>query len=527
MKLVRIENKIQMYEVLSWLLMTAAFIYTILRAWYLPIAHDEANSYFEWVSASLRDILLYNSFELPNNHLLNTLLIKIFVYFFGLSEFVIRIPALIGHALYLVGIYKTLKLFLKDGLVVVGLCVLIFNPFMLQMFAMGRGYALSLGFSSIGTYYLLRYIKELYLPRTMENSSKEESLHIGWSFLMFALATMSSFSFFHIYLSAFVWLAGHEIATKRSRWKLITSIFPSFLLLISTCLLPVIKIYIFHPRIAELGEKGLWANTVLSLISKTLYHQTYSLPWLPQSIQFFIIGVIILAVVLAMIRLRLKDNVLQQTLILLRCVGAWLMICCLIIIGEGGMLKFGYSSGRTAIYFIPLFYLLFLLVIQCLALLGKEIKQIRIGIYCFVILFSVISTAHFAYCANLKHCYGIQAYCESSRDVIKYLMQSHKMEHLQSQSVSIGTHRDFTPMLNFYMTKYNVQWLKPLPYYHDLRDNFDYYFLSVNNDGFVEKHEMDSELMAASHDKGLEVFFKVLKVFPDGTRLLYPRLKVL
>ena len=495
----------------------SAFIYTILRTGYLLITHDEANNYFHWVTRSFGDILLYKGPELPNNHLLNTLLIKICIYFFGLSEFVIRIPALIGHALYLAGIYKTLKLFLKGPLLVAGICFLIFNPFMLQIFATGRGYALGLGFCSIGTYYLLRYIKNQHAPYATANSLKEAPRHIDLAFLMFAFATMSGFTFFHIYLSAFIWLAGYEIATKRSLWKLIISVFPSILLLTSTCLLPVIKIHSSHPYIGGLEKGGLWANTVLSLIDGTLYNQTYFLPWLSHMIQFFIIAVMMIAAVLALISLKTKNAVLEPALTLLRCVGAWLMICCILMIGQGGVIKFGYSVGRTAVYFLPLFYLLFLLVIQCLVLLGEKIKQARTGIYCFIILFAIISTAHFIHCANLRNFYGMWgAYSESSRDVIEYLMQARKTEQLKSHSVSIGTHRAYTPMLNFYITKYDVKWLKRLAYRQDLRQHFNYYYLLPNHDGFFEEHEMDKELKAAFLGKHL----KVLKVFPEGTCLL-------
>ena len=141
------------YEILSWLLIALAFGYTVLRACYLGITHDEAVTYLYWSAGSFRDIFLFNGFAPPNNHLLNSLLIKLSVSCFGLSEFAIRIPALIGHALYLTGVYKTLKLLFKENLLAAALCILIFNPFILQIFAIGRGYALGLGFMSMGIYF--------------------------------------------------------------------------------------------------------------------------------------------------------------------------------------------------------------------------------------------------------------------------------------------------------------------------------------------------------------------------------------
>ena len=89
------------------------FLYTSIRAYFLSMTHDEAITFLNHARGSFSDIFTYAGQIMANNHLLNTFLIKIFTSLFGISEFVIRIPALIGHGLYLVGVYKVLGLFLK------------------------------------------------------------------------------------------------------------------------------------------------------------------------------------------------------------------------------------------------------------------------------------------------------------------------------------------------------------------------------------------------------------------------------
>src|SRR4030042_6194995 len=91
------------------------FSYTCIRSILLSIVNDEAVTYFFFVSIPIKDIYLLNAPDahLANNHLLNTLLIKLFTNFLGNYEFVLRIPALLGHVLYMSAVYRILRLFLR------------------------------------------------------------------------------------------------------------------------------------------------------------------------------------------------------------------------------------------------------------------------------------------------------------------------------------------------------------------------------------------------------------------------------
>ena len=136
-------------------------------------------------------------------------------------------------------------------------------------------------------------------------------------------------------------------------------------------------------------------------------------------------------------------------------------------------------------------------------------------------LFSLISFTHFYNCANFEDFY-LANYCKSTRDVMHYLIQLRKTGHLKGRLVSIGTHRIFTPMLNFYIVKYGVKWLRPLRYREDLWGDFDYYYLCAKNSRFLEKPEMIKDLMiVGQHYSGNHL--KVLKVFQEtGSYLAIP-----
>lgn len=74
--------------------------YIILRAVKIPVTHDEAGTILNYASRSIYSIITYED-PIPNNHLLNTLLIKFSISVLGLNEFACRLPNLIGGFMYL------------------------------------------------------------------------------------------------------------------------------------------------------------------------------------------------------------------------------------------------------------------------------------------------------------------------------------------------------------------------------------------------------------------------------------------
>ena len=86
----------------NWVLngITALFcLYILLRAWLLPITVDESATAINHVPRLVFDTLTYQREANPNNHILNTILIKIFTGIFGWHHLVVRIPVLMGSFL--------------------------------------------------------------------------------------------------------------------------------------------------------------------------------------------------------------------------------------------------------------------------------------------------------------------------------------------------------------------------------------------------------------------------------------------
>jgi hypothetical protein len=129
--------------------------YIVARAIFVPLTYDEAASYLRYIS---QDFFSVFRFEVATNHFLNTLLTRLASMIAGNSEFVLRVPSLIGYGLYLYFSIRALESISNRTIAVAGLLLLNLNPYLLDYFALSRGYSLSLGLLMGGLFFLLRFV---------------------------------------------------------------------------------------------------------------------------------------------------------------------------------------------------------------------------------------------------------------------------------------------------------------------------------------------------------------------------------
>ena len=141
----------------SLLIVTAcfAFVWICHRASVQSITIDEADTFRHWV----------NSYEArhwephSNNHVLNSTLMRLSVWLFGQSELAVRLPALLGGALYILAILRLCALLTAGHVLRCALFVcFVYNPLIMDYLVAARGYALALGFFAITLFLLARGI---------------------------------------------------------------------------------------------------------------------------------------------------------------------------------------------------------------------------------------------------------------------------------------------------------------------------------------------------------------------------------
>lgn len=120
-----------------------AFLWVMARARVQSITIDEADTYLAFVGRP-------NSTHwaaAANNHVLNSMLMRLVTMIFGSTEFTLRIPALIGAALYIGSLYFLVRLITDRRLLQWSLFVcLVFSPFVMDYLVAARGYSLALAF---------------------------------------------------------------------------------------------------------------------------------------------------------------------------------------------------------------------------------------------------------------------------------------------------------------------------------------------------------------------------------------------
>jgi hypothetical protein len=169
---------------LVWHVVVAAAVaglatFVVARAVRVPLTYDEAAAYLRYIAA---DPLAPFDFSVATNHLLNSLLTKLFSTIAGSSEVVLRMPSLIGYGLY-VGFSLLMLRQVRHREIALGAFLLLhLNPYVLDYFALSRGYGLSLGLMAGAIFFLLEH-------------------RLGWSLAFACVGVMANFALLNVYLA--------------------------------------------------------------------------------------------------------------------------------------------------------------------------------------------------------------------------------------------------------------------------------------------------------------------------------------
>jgi hypothetical protein len=124
----------------------AIVVYTVLRACLIPVTVDEAATCMNSVPRPFLDVLTYRADPVPNNHILNTLGIQLSTALFGMNTWSVRVPALLGGLLYVIAAFFISKKISSNWrLQLFALVLLLANLYVVEFFALARGYGLAAG----------------------------------------------------------------------------------------------------------------------------------------------------------------------------------------------------------------------------------------------------------------------------------------------------------------------------------------------------------------------------------------------
>jgi hypothetical protein len=241
-------------------------VYITVRAFRLPITVDEASTAINHVPRLVVDTLFYEREANPNNHILNTLLIKMMTGIFGWHHFIVRLPVLMGAALYAWAALQLSKRMANGTMLRIFALLMFFgNPYLLEFFSFARGYGLAAGLLAAAVEMACRFF-DTQDPRQLRNS-----------FVFAGLAVYANFTLL-IFWAPFVFLL--LLAVFSENWNLKSAWGKSkpalvVLLIFAALWFAPLKRLSRDSEIVNWNELGTWFESVQRIVRASIHANAY------------------------------------------------------------------------------------------------------------------------------------------------------------------------------------------------------------------------------------------------------------
>jgi hypothetical protein len=451
---------------ISLVLLCAVLALCIYRAATQSFTIDESFTFLHFVNVSIKESLAEYS---ANNHVLQTLMMRLCRQLLGRSEIVLRIPNLIGCALYLMACYRiTDRVMPRRWLQPVALVLLTLNPLVLDLLVAARGYSLALGLSWWSMYLVWLDLAE---PKPRR---------LWWAGVCAGLATAANLVFV-IPLALMGLLLLPLYARKGRFWELVDCLAgPTIVIAFVLLVIPLSK----SAGQFYFGVKTL-SETTASLVSESLRQAPVGtalfdaidarMGWMfleEKVIPIFFWGASVLAV-WSMIR-TLRDAP-SETILLFVVLGILtLSVACWVLLNK----VFGvvYPLTRTALYMLPLSGFA---VILGAGLVRR--KWLQIGLSGLASVLAII------YIAELRTGYFSEWRSEAG---MKRLMRSLRTDARDAHNVrpvTAGGSWNLEYSVRYYGVRYRMPWLRVLNATERETIAPDYYLLTSEDQKLVDK----------------------------------------
>lgn len=464
-------------------LVLVLFFSNVHRAWTQSITTDEAFTYNEFLAGA--PAKLFNHYDAAH-HVLHTMLCKISIWLFGLSEFTLRIPSLLGGLLYLLTAFRLSRfLFGRGWLMLLSVGLLSLNPFLLDYLSLARGYGLAVALFLWSFYQLAQYFSGYYVPgiplsgyTLVYKAAIGLALSVTANLTLLFPATALAVLFLAIVLTDGLRCGERKLAARQFWFAVDSFIVPGIALAFILLILPVLKA---HRDNFYLGTATL-AEAVHSIILPSLYHHPIGRPWhgaLAGSMLWFLEKVFVpsvaglgflgcAAVTIRWFRRRSFHAIEKTGQFLFLGGGAMLGALALLVMAHRG---FGilYPFARTGLYFVPLF------ILTTLGL-WKQVESSRIA---SVVLRLPLLLFGAAWLLLFVLQFPASYYPQWSQDAgTKKIVNLIRERHagMRQGKIRVGVSWTLEPGINFYRRMYGLDWMEPVTREMP-SDTADYYVL--------------------------------------------------
>ncbi len=448
------------------------FTYTLLRAGLLSITWDESQSYHEYIRNHTILLDRYD-FMSANNHILNTLGGIIFTELFGVSEFTLRIPALIAHVLFLFFSAKLVLGFGNKWMAVSAFLILNTNPFLLDFFSLSRGYGISLGLMMVSVYYL-------YGVHLNGRKTKDITLTVVFA----ALATLGNLTLLNYCVVSFGVITLLVFYDYKQSGK---TLFAGIQATIRKMLLPGILLLLFLAFILPIsfdlravgalfmgGEIGLWTDTLGTIVPRLWYELDFNY-WLQRATKLFFFLIFFSAAAFVFYQARKKQTTKRTEFLLSLLLILFLIILSTVV--QHYLLQTLYLIERTVLF---LFVLLMLIFVFFMNEFSDGAPRRQNILHVFALLFSL----HLLFSMNLKYVHEWKEDCET-KDMLSDLIKL-RTEPEEKFNLTLGLPLSLESSINYYREVSQLTWLNETSRDKNINYLNDYFFLrpmdTINRD---------------------------------------------
>ncbi len=256
----KINFKISSHSAIVLIIIILGIFTRIYKMSYVMM-YDEAATYLHYCDEGIRNLLTFRNL---NNHLLHTVLVRIFIEFFGNHPFVIRIPSLLFGLSNIILVYYISRLFFNKFTSVISILLYSSFPILIHFESIARGYSPKITFSLL---LFLSCYKYLNMP------SKKNMLIVA---IVSSLGFLTIFSFILPFFGTLLWVVIQTNNNKILKSKIIvgfiiptiiyTAIFSLFLYIPSIILSMDFFVYLFNATTTGAKSYGNFPGDVPVII---------------------------------------------------------------------------------------------------------------------------------------------------------------------------------------------------------------------------------------------------------------------
>jgi hypothetical protein len=468
--------------VLFGIISVCLLVYSGVRAYRLPFVHDEGVTYLLFLMGGPSSLMDCYS---ANNHFLNTILMYFSSKLFGNSEFALRLPNVLFHAVYMLAAFLFVRRRFTNS--VFSLCaflVLNMNPFVLDFFSLARGYGIAMALMLFSIFFLLRGMKE-------SGRDQRDILIAFWCAGLAAFANLSFLNFLAGILGAYLLTDAMEVSRLENKASLgvivrrviaKTGFFYKHIILMLLILLPVGVNFYKEKTLYYGGQSGFWNDTIVSLITSSGYDCLY-LPVYVAVVKVLVVVVIALAAFVLVLQFtgRLRRSSMELMLVALIA-----SVTAAVVLAQHFVFRTPYPMDRTAFHFLLYFSVICLLLAECGMSSGMAVVR-NIAAY-FLLALAIGMAWHSWKNINLDHTL-VWKYDADIKKMLTVLESDVRCRGVKGK-IAFGVSWTFEPSINYYYAVKRPDWL-PIVTREGVQADYDYYYVRPEDMAELLKKNVD------------------------------------